>query len=240
MEFTDVAGPVVVGEQAHGGGGNAVDGAGGTGEEVAGEGGDIEFAFAEGRGVEGDDVEAVIEIFAEAAGFDFGGEFAVGGGEDAGVEFDGLATADAFELALLEDAEEFGLELRGEFADFIEEDGAAGGGFELAGFAFDGAGEGAFFVAEEFAFEETFAEDGAVEGEEGAFGAVAGAMDGAARRARLRTRSQFGLWPMMPERRSRRTAFSDLRKLRWSWLSRATVARVARAPSVSSSGVGPG
>ncbi len=120
----------------------------------------------------------MVEIFAEAAGFDFGGEFAVGGGEDASVEFDGLATADTLELALLENAEKLGLELGGEFADFVEEDGAAGGHFEFAGLAVDGSGKGTFFVAEEFAFEEAFAEDGAVEGEEGAFGTIAGAMDG--------------------------------------------------------------
>jgi len=78
----------------------------------------------------------------------------------------------------MEDAEELGLELGGEFADFVEEDGSAGCHFEFAGLAVDRAGESSFFVAEEFAFEEAFAEDGAVEGEEGPFRPFAGAMDG--------------------------------------------------------------
>ncbi len=39
-------------------------------------------------------------------------------------------------------------------ADFIEQERAVLGEFEAAGAAFDGTGEGAFFVAEEFTFDE--------------------------------------------------------------------------------------
>ena len=45
------------------------------------------------------------------------------------------------------------------------------GEFEAAGAAFDGAGEGAFFVTEEFTFDERFGHGRAVEGDEGAVGA---------------------------------------------------------------------
>ncbi len=177
LQLADVAGPVVVHQQAHGGGGDAVNRALGAGEEVGGQGRDIRPALAQGRGVERHHVEAVIEIFAEAAGLGLRGEVAVGGGDDAGVKLDGLAAAEPLKLALLQDAEELGLELWGEFADFVQEHSAAGGEFELAGLAVHSAREGAFLVAEEFAFEETFAEDGAVEGKKGPVGTAAGAMD---------------------------------------------------------------
>ena len=41
---------------------------------------------------------------------DFFLQVAVGGGDDADVDFDGAVAADAFEFALLQDAEEFGLD----------------------------------------------------------------------------------------------------------------------------------
>ena len=55
------------------------------------------------------------------------------------------------------------MERQGEFADFIEENCAAVGQLEAA-FAFvGGAGEGSFFVPEEFAFHEVLRQCGAVE-----------------------------------------------------------------------------
>ena len=56
--------------------------------------------------------------------------------------------ANADEFAFLEDAEQLGLKNQREFANFIEENSAALGDFEKSFFLIDGAGEGAFFVAE--------------------------------------------------------------------------------------------
>ena len=106
-------------------------------------------------------------------------EAAVGGGENADIDFDGAVAADAFEFAFLEEAEQLGLDLRGNLADFVEEDGAAVGQFETAFALVERAGEGAFFVAEEFAFDEVFGDGGAVDLDEGSAGAGALAIEGA-------------------------------------------------------------
>ena len=85
---------------------------------------------------------------------------------------------EATDARIFEDAEEFGLGGGGHVADFVEEEGAVLGEFEAAGAAFDGTGEGAFFVAEEFAFDERFRHGGAIEGDEGAAGAGAEGVHG--------------------------------------------------------------
>ena len=162
-EFADVAGPGVAFEAFGDGGGEAGLGLGEFGEETGGEGEDVFGAFAQGGQVNLEDGEAVEEVFAEAAGFDLIVEIAVGGGEEArgGVVF--AVGADALEAAVLRDAEELGLELRGHLGDFIEEQGAGAGFLEAADALVDRAGEGAFFVTEEFGFEEVFGEGGAVD-----------------------------------------------------------------------------
>ena len=183
MEFANVSGPVVLLEEAEGigvdaGGGNAVCLGVSPDEEVY-EGGDIVAAFAECGEVDGDDIKPVEEVFAEAAGGDFVLEIDVGGGDDADIDANGAGIADAFEFVFLEDAEEFDLELVADAVDFVEEDGATVSGFEAAGAIFDGAGEGAFGVSEEFAFEEAFGEGAAVDADEGSGGAGAEFVEGA-------------------------------------------------------------
>jgi hypothetical protein len=177
LEFADVAGPVVVVEGLEAGVAEARDMdavlAGEALEEVLGEKGDILPAFAEGGDVDGDDVEAEVEVLAELLAGDAQFELAVGGGEDADIDLDGAGAPDPFELAFLEDAQEFGLDDGGDFADLVEEEGPAVGELEAALALGDGAGEGAFFVAEELAFDEVFGDGGAIEGDEGA--GVAGA-----------------------------------------------------------------
>ena len=101
FEFADVAGPVV--------GHDHVDGAGGDAlhlfsvefgvflEEVVGEKKDVGFTFAEWGEEDGEDVEAVEEVFTE----DFVGhaffKVTAGGSNDADVDGDGFVAADAFE-----------------------------------------------------------------------------------------------------------------------------------------------
>ena len=182
FEFADVAGPAMLAEAVERG---AVQGFGshagfaGFFEEVAGEDGDVFEALAQGGEADGDDVEAVEEVFAELAGADGLAEVAVGGGDDADVGADGGAAADGGELAFLEDAEEPGLGFGGHVADLVEEEGAAGGLFEAALGAVHGASEGAAFVAEEFAFDELAGDCGHVDGDEGAGAAAAVVVEGA-------------------------------------------------------------
>ena len=106
------------------------------------------MAVAEGGEDDGEDGEAVEQVVAEAAGGDHRGEVAVGGGDPPDVGADGLAAADAFEAALLHDAQELGLEGGGELADLVEEEGAALGELDAAALAGAGVGEGALLVAD--------------------------------------------------------------------------------------------
>ena len=123
--------------------------------------------LAESRHVDVEDVEAVVEIGAQVALFNGDAGIAIGGGEDAHVHLLLGARAQAAELALLKNAQELGLGGDGHFADLVEQQGAAGGQLEASGTPFGRAGEGAFFVAEELAFDEGLRDGGAVDGDEG-------------------------------------------------------------------------
>ena len=74
--------------------------------------------------------------------------------------------ADGQHLALLDDAEELGLELERQLADLVEKQGPAAGGAHQAGVGLAGAGEGAAHVAEELALDELRADRRAVDGDE--------------------------------------------------------------------------
>lgn len=158
FEFSDVSGPVVFGEESEGGVVEAFEGfgeaVGVSCEEVSGEVEEVGASFAEGRHAEFDDVEAVVEVLAESVLSDEGGEVAVGGGDDADIDADGSGASDEFEGFLLEDAEELDLDVGGDVADFVEEEGSAVGLLEASDAVAVGAGEGALDVSEEFAFEE--------------------------------------------------------------------------------------
>ena len=96
------------------------------------------------------DVQAIEQVFAERAVLHRFGEIAVRGGDDADIDLDRLGAADAVDLALLDGAQQFGLQARIHLADFVEQQRAAIGFLELADAARDGAGERALLVAEQF------------------------------------------------------------------------------------------
>ncbi len=123
---------------------------------------------AQRRNVDGGDVQPIVEIFAE--GF-FRNEFRqvlVGGGDDTHVDGYGHPSSQAVHFSAFEGAQELCLEVCRHVTDFIQEYGAAVGQFELAGFRRNGAGEGAAFEAEKFAFQERVGDGGTVEHDKGA------------------------------------------------------------------------
>ncbi|MNL45444.1 hypothetical protein D3C87_1680910 [compost metagenome] len=71
------------------------------------------------------------------------------------------------------------LHVRRHFRDFVQEQGAAAGVFEVACVLRDRAGETAFFVAEEFGMGQGAADCAAVHGDERRAAPVTGVMDGA-------------------------------------------------------------
>ena len=70
-------------------------------------------------------VQAVVEILAEFAFLDPPRQIAIGGRHHPYVHLDGFRTAQPLHLAFLQHAQQFGLQIHGQFADFVQEQGAA-------------------------------------------------------------------------------------------------------------------
>src|SRR6266851_5405757 len=145
--------------------------------EMLGERLDVLRPLAQRRDAQIDDVEAEIEILAEAAFADLLFEVAVGGGDQADVDPDRAGAADAIDLTLLDGAQQLSLQARMHLADLIEQQRAAGRLLEFADSARDGPGEGALLVAEELGFQQVLGDCRAVDGDEIVAGAAALAMN---------------------------------------------------------------
>ena len=115
LEFADVTGPVIIQEEVHRFMGEPLNGPinilAGSLDEVGHEEGDVVASLPERRQDDGDDTKSIEEIFSELIVADHIAQVAVGGAEDTNVDADGFLTADAFEGALLQDAEEFDLHI---------------------------------------------------------------------------------------------------------------------------------
>ena len=115
---------------------------------------DIVFALAKGGKIQINNIEAVVEIFAEFAVFDQLLEIGVGGGDDADVDAHAFVGAQRHEFAVLKNAQKLDLNFGADGADFVEENAAAIRSFEEAFAIGDGSGEGAFDMAEQECFRE--------------------------------------------------------------------------------------
>ena len=183
LQLADVARPVVLAQQPHRLGVDPADLAavllGVALQEELDQRRDVLAALAQGRQVDRDDVEPVVQVLAEPAGVDLVEQVAVGGGDDPGVDLDGAGVADPLELPLLQDAEQLDLELGRGAVDLVEEDAAGVRGLEPAGPVVDGAGERPLDVAEQLALEQALGQGAAVDADVGAGVARAEVVDGA-------------------------------------------------------------
>ena len=127
-------------------------------------------ALAQRREVNFERVDAEHQVLAEIALLDHFVQVAMGGADDAHIDGERLVFADAADFAAFQHAQQFGLHRLGQLADFVEEQRAAVGDFEQADAVLVGAGEAAFAMAEQFAFDQTFRQRAAVDGDEGHFG----------------------------------------------------------------------
>ncbi|MNV80788.1 hypothetical protein D3C71_1744120 [compost metagenome] len=92
----------------------------------------------------------------------------MGGAEDPYVDLDLTVTADPAKTAVVEETQQFGLQVRRHLADFIEKHRALVGQFHQTGFATPlCAGEGAGGVAEQFTFGEVLRQCRAVQRQKG-------------------------------------------------------------------------
>ena len=147
-------------------------------QEVVGQQRDVAMAFAQGRQEDGDDVQAEVKVGAELALGHRHFQIAVGGGDQTDVDLDGLGAADPFELAFLQDAQQLGLEIGGNLADFVQEKRAAIGQFETTLAVGHGAGESALFMAEQFGLQHAFRQSRAVDLDERLVGPLGQHVDG--------------------------------------------------------------
>jgi hypothetical protein len=101
----------------------------------------------------------------------------ISGCEHPHIDRDALARAQAHHLAFLQYTQQLDLNGHGQIADLVEEQGAAVGLLEPAGLGRQGAGEGAFLVAEEFGFHQRFGKGAAIDRDKGAAAARAEVVD---------------------------------------------------------------
>ena len=124
----------------------------GLAEEVAGTGGSRRrAALAQARQVHRAAGDAVVEVAAERPGGALGGQVAVGRAHQAEVARAPHVAADALVRALLDDAQQFGLQRNGQLADLVEEQRAPVGQLERSLARGRRAGERAALVTEELA-----------------------------------------------------------------------------------------
>ena len=108
---------------------------------MLGEQRDVVGAIAQRRHEDRNDVQAEVEILAEAAAADLAGQFLVGRRQHADVDPDARRAADRLDHLLLQRAQDLRLRLQAHVANLVEEQRAAVGQLELAAAIGDGAGE---------------------------------------------------------------------------------------------------
>ena len=138
---------------------------GGVERELLEEEHGIALPLAQGRYLDVDGAEAVVEVLAEASLLDGVGYVHVGGCHDADVCPSRRAAAHAEVLSRLEDAEQAGLRAHGQFAHLVKEECAAVGSSEVAFVLAYGTGEGTLLVSEELAVDGSLGDGAAVDGD---------------------------------------------------------------------------
>src|ERR1700683_2393984 len=98
--------------------------------------------------------QAKIQIAAEFAIFDHSGQVAMSRCDKPNIHLVSSTTAQAFEFLFLQYAQQFGLQLRRNIADLIQEERTFIGQLEAAKLLRDGSGEGALFVSKKLALQE--------------------------------------------------------------------------------------
>ena len=158
--------------------GQAMAAAGGFGKVLEQQQG-IFAALAQRGDAQRGNVQAVIQVGAEAALVGGLTEVFLGRGDHPDIQRDQLVTAKAFDHPLLQQAQQLDLDVEGHAFDFIEKQGAAVGEFELADAAFLRAGKGALLVTEQLAFHHRFRQGAGVDGHEWAVAPAGQVVQGA-------------------------------------------------------------
>src|SRR5271155_656076 len=122
-------------------------------------------------------VQAVEQITAEFLFFDRAGEVAIGSSDQAHVHVDGLRPPQTLEVLVLQYAQQLGLQLQRNLSNFVEQQRALVRQFEPTKLLAYRSGERSLFVSEQFAFQHSRWNGGAVYLDEVAFLAPAHAVN---------------------------------------------------------------
>src|SRR5438874_12014584 len=143
-------------------------------QEVIGEQRNVFRTLLEARYVDRDDAQPIVQIFTQCARFDGVLWIAIRRRDEAHVDnrIRRLA-ADAPHDAVLNYAQQLRLRRFGHLEQLVQEERAAVGRLEQAGFIADRAGERAFAVAEHLRFQQRFGKGGAIHSDEGFAAAAA-------------------------------------------------------------------
>ncbi|MCY1355441.1 hypothetical protein D9M69_418610 [compost metagenome] len=120
-------------------------------EEMPGQHQHVATALAQRRDVHGVDRQPVVEVGAKAPGAHLFPQPPVGRGDHPHVDVARLVGAQALDLAVLQSAQQLGLDRQRQLADLVEEQRAAVGRLETPWPRLPGAGEGTLGVAEQLA-----------------------------------------------------------------------------------------
>src|SRR5580700_526856 len=100
----------------------------------------------------GNDIQAEVQVFAKRPIAIGGFKIAIGCGDYAYIDIDSLIASNGTYFFFLENAQKLRLHFQRKLANFIQENRSTVGRLEKSGFRSGGSGEGAFLVAEKFAF----------------------------------------------------------------------------------------
>ena len=158
LQLADVARPGVAAQQVHRLGGDLADLPAQLPVEaphvVADQHGQVVAALAQGRQVDREDAQAIVEVGAELPLRRRRLQVAVRGRDQPHVGLDRLVAADPLERLFLQHAQDLALRRQRHVADLVEEQRAAVALLELADPPPLGAGEGALLVAEQLALQQ--------------------------------------------------------------------------------------
>jgi putative ABC transport system ATP-binding protein len=115
---------------------------------------DVLPPLAQGRHMQGQHAQAVIQVGPECPVAHHGGKIPMRGREDADIHLAGLVLAQPLDFPFLQHAQQFHLDIQRHLADLVQQQGAAMGGLEAPLARRRRAGEGAAGMAEQFGFQQ--------------------------------------------------------------------------------------
>ena len=118
----------------------------------------IVHPFPERGELQGKHIQSIEQVFAKRPAFHHLGKVPVRGSDDPDIDGDRVISSHTFDLLLLQDSQELGLQVKGDIPYLIEKNGPALRVLELPDPLLLRTGEGSLLMAKQFAFQERFGE----------------------------------------------------------------------------------